>query len=197
MKKIITASKYLLVFAVAAAVAYFSALKVGAYINNKRLEQKKQAVEQNRKDFTKTILDKMQTLSIGDTLPDHRFEDLYRRPVYLSELLKGQTILIFFDPYCENCNEEMNAVNQAVTELREYEYFIFISGENPRLIEEIPELSELKSPVLYDHHREYIDRFKIFTFPFNIVIDKDRVVREIYGQALTPEEITRVIEHNR
>ena len=197
MNKVLTVSKYLLAFIVVVAVAYFSALKVGAYINNKRLEQKMRSAEERKKEFTNTLLDQMQTLKIGDTLPDHRFEDLYRRNVYLSELLRGWTFLIFFDPYCDNCNDEMYAVNHTVSKLKEYGYFIFISGENPRLIEEMPGLTDLKSPVLYDHHREFINRFKIFTFPFNIVIDTDLVVREIYGEALTPEEITRVIEHNR
>lgn len=196
MKKYISVSKYLLATAVVVLVGYFSALKVGAYINNKRLEQKQQAVEQKKKDFTEALLDHMQSLNIGDTLPDHRFEDLYRRPVYLSSLVRGQTILIFFDPYCENCNEEMNTVNRAVSTTREYEYFIFISGGNPRLIEEMPALAELKSPVLYDHNREYINRFKIFTFPFNVVIDKNLVVREVYGETLTPDEINRIIKNH-
>ncbi len=196
MKKYISVSKYLLATVIVILVGYFSALKVGAYINNKRLEQKQQAVEQKKKDFTDALLAHMQSLNIGDTLPDHRFEDLYRRPVYLSSLVQGQTILIFFDPYCENCNEEMNTVNRTLSTTREYECFIFISGGNPRLIEEMPALSELKSPVLYDHNREYINRFKIFTFPFNVVIDKNLVIQEIYGETLTPDEIKRIIKNH-
>ena len=72
-----------------------------------------------------------------------------------------------------------------------------ISPGNPRLIEEMPGLDGLHSPILYDHRAEYTSRFNIFTFPFNIIINQDLVISNIVTEPLTEEDIKKVIRENQ
>ena len=180
-----------------AAVGYFSAVKVGAYINNQKSAERKKAKEERKEAFTQQVLKDMGTIAVGDTLPDHLFEDLYHQPVRLSEIVGKKNILSFFTPQCDHCNDEMDAVKQYSSSPSHHSYFIMISPGNPRLIEEMPGLDGFHSPILYDHRAEYTSRFNIFTFPFNIIINQDLVISNIVTEPLTEEDIKKVIRENQ
>ncbi|MFZ5978996.1 MAG: peroxiredoxin family protein [Candidatus Zixiibacteriota bacterium] len=179
------------------AIGYFSAVKVAAYINHQKTAEREKINEEKKEALTQGILNKMGSIAVGDTLPDHVFEDLYRTPVRLSDIVREKTNLCFFAPECDYCNDEMETIKLNAPTPEEQEYFIMISPGNPRLIEEIPDLAGLTCPILYDHRAEYNNRLNIFTYPFNIVINEDLIVTDLILEPLSREDIIDIIEGNR
>ena len=183
--------------AAVAAVGYFSAVRVAAYINNQKTVEREKIRDEKRESLKQDILDKMGTITVGDTLPDHVFEDLDRNPVKLSDIVKRKTNLCFFAPQCDHCDGEMETIKKYAPSPSEQEYFVLISPGNPRLIEEMPGLTGLNSLILYDHRAEYNNLINIFTYPFNIVVNRNLVVTDLITEPLSGEDIIEIIEENR
>ena len=197
IKKIRQAIFYLVAIIVVAFLGYISATQVSAHLNSKKQDEHEQLKEKARQEYTESILNSMQTMAIGDTLPDFVFEDLNRQPRRLSDLVNNRTVISFFDPHCENCDEEMIKVRQAVANETEAGYFVFISSANPRLIEEMRGLVGLKSPVLYDHRAEFMRSYDIFTYPFNVIVDENLVIQDIIIDTLDESDLKKIINKNK
>lgn len=89
-----------------------------------------------RKEQTAAILDEMNTIKIGDKLPDHRFEDLESNLVWLSDLLAHKTLISFYHPSCDACVVDFEHMQRKCLESADYEYFLFISSTDPMMLAE-------------------------------------------------------------
>ena len=183
---------YIVITVVVCASAYFLGLQVADAMISSKQEQSAEEFYKGREKFTQEALSYLKGLSPGDTVPDHRFEDIKRESFQLSDLVNGPTAITFFDTECESCRTEMKEVSDIVRNNIEHNNFIFISASNPRLIEELVMAYSPQVPVLYDHRGAFILGFELHNFPFTIIVDKNLVVQEAIAAPLTSYDIKRI-----
>ena len=150
-----------------------------------------------RKRMTDQILNKMKTLEVGNTLRDHMFEDLEENKVPLSSMIHGNTMISIISPSCPSCIDELNQLKHTVHDSSDFKYFVFISSGNPRFLRDVRDSTNVPSLFLYDHRAEYLSIYNITTYPFNITVDSNLVVRNITSGAFLDDEIIDLIETNR
>jgi len=137
-------------------------------------------------------------LEVGDTLRDYVFEDIDRNPLRLSDLTSKITLLVFFQPDCSGCEMEIEDLNRTLRDSLDSRYFLFISPGNPRLIEDMKRDYHLHAPVLYDHRAAFTyGMYRIAAYPYNVVIDKDMVVKDIILGSLPEDELARIVDANK
>jgi peroxiredoxin len=168
------------------------ALQASKLVMAHRLE-KQTDTEAQRRELTDEILDDMNTIDIGDTLADHTFRDLHRNPIELTQLIKGKTLVLFFDPDCGNCELELEALQRVVTDETDCQSFLLISAGNPWLMEELKTKYHLCSPMLYDYKGQFTYGMHIYTYPFNVIIDENRVIHDIISGPLSESDLKQII----
>lgn len=127
-------------------------------------------------------------IHVGDTLPDHLFEDLSSTPVRLSSFVHCKAWLSFIEPSCDACLEELY---YSFSDSSAYElatHCVVISAGNPRYLADLR--SELDSPLvfLYDHRYSFLSQFGITVFPTNVLVDSNLVVLSVSQGTLLDNE---------
>jgi len=150
-----------------------------------------------RKLSNEIILSRMKTLKIGDTLDDHLFERISGDSVWLKELFCEKSVIIVVIPSCEGCHDEINELQQALRNPYDSKFFIFVSWQDPRLLEEMQKEMDIESPFLYDQETAYFSQFDITTSPFNIIVNKDGVVLDMLAGKMLKDEFQEIIDYNR
>lgn len=145
-----------------------------------------------RAEIQEAILREMGTLAIGDTLFNCVFTGLNLKPARLADWVTSRTLLSIVDPDCEVCTKEIEFLcNQLLPKTLENQV-LFLSAANPLLLSELQNAYAPVVRILFDYNREWIGRYRISTFPFNIVIDSHLVVQEIIAAQIVPEDLTRI-----
>ncbi len=143
-----------------------------------------QALLERREQNTKDILKEMESIQEGDTLPDYEFfETLESETVRLSSLVTRPTWLIFVQPDCPACLEELDHLQTYIEKGSKFEVIV-ISNSNPLDLIDLQKHYQLKSLILHDRNSTYIDVIKVFTFPFNVLIDSNLVIAKIVADQL-------------
>lgn len=163
------------------AVAYVVGVNAGKLFSQKR-----------RAEVHRSIVEKMDDMKIGDKLPDWTFENLTFQPERLSDHLYGKTLLIFVQPNCPGCLEDIERLSSIVTDSLLSRKVVFISGDNPRELMDLRDDFKLQSTILYDHERAYSWQLGVSTFPFHIVVGPDLVIERIIPATLIAEEIEEI-----
>ncbi len=171
---------------ITAGVAVFLGVNAGNLYNDWKAEEL-------RTETTNATLERMGTLNIGDTLPDHTFEYLDRSQVKLSELVKGNTLITFISPNCPNCDDQLEALSGAAPVEVQTQQVVLISPHNPRFLEEIQAKHNVIAPLLYDHRREYWSLLKINSYPINVFVNGDRQIQDILVGALVAEDFESLL----
>lgn len=147
-----------------------------------------------REEATQGILEHMQSINVGDTIPDYQFENLDNQQVRLSELISERTVLVFFDPYCHHCLVQLDSMELALGDSWAGEYIILISAAKLQDLQAVRDERNIRSWILWDRGDAYADMLNVFTKPFNIAIDADMVIHDIVAGPLTVSDIQRLVK---
>jgi peroxiredoxin len=150
--------------------------------------------DRSQGELTESIVTEMGTINVGDVLPDHVFEDLSRNPVSLSSALPAGGLVTFISPTCPSCQDQITDFAASVAQSEQAGRFVFISGENPRLLEELRDNHNLQAPILYDHHRVYWKQLNINSFPLNVFVDDQMVITDMIAGPLSAAEFSQVLQ---
>jgi peroxiredoxin len=147
---------------------------------------------------TAAILRKMGTIEVGDTLPNFPLEDIDGKMHKLSELVTDKTLITYLKPDCDACLEELERLRSVANGPDDYEHVILITSANPMHMFRIRKDYGLECVILYDDERYVGATLKIQTFPFNLVVNRDRAIEEIYAKQLMTDDYERLFEvvHN-
>lgn len=178
-------------------LALFFGAVAGSFIGKRITKQNELKLLQHRQEITEHLLTAMQTVEIGAKLPDHWFETLKEEPVLLSDVLKPGSIISVIHPDCGGCLEEIRNLTENVRDTAVLNGIVFISSGNPRILKEIVELTDLRCIVLYDHRAKWLGQFDISTFPFNIVVQEDLVIKDVYAGAFMDSDLKRLASLRR
>jgi peroxiredoxin len=150
-----------------------------------------------QKRTTRVELNRMQTLNIGDTLPDVRLEDLSGRSIDLASVIKHRrTAIAFVLPDCDACLFEMQRILKLSPDSIAQQHWVLVSSSNPRTLNDLKVERGLAMPVLYDHQNRLASRLRINSFPFNIVVDSQRVIISIFSGALLDDQVSQIASEN-
>jgi peroxiredoxin len=169
------------------ALAYFLGTAAGNYVSARKADR-------GRQEKTLDILKEMQNLAVGDTIPDHEFADLDGHSVRLSEWLAPVTVLTFFEPDCETCINEIIRLRTVISDTAQYRHFIFISTGARDQLAEVRTKAGVPLRILQDRDRAYTAYFGVFTFPFNLVVNKSRKVESVITGIPTTEDYGRILD---
>lgn len=167
--------------------AFILGTQAGNYANSQKTDKYVERRDEKRAE----ILKQMGTVQVGDILPNPVFIDLDGDEVHLQDIVDERTIVMYFEPDCQVCEDEIETIVQQVSGEQESRRFVLISAGDPARLMKLRDDYGLRSPILYDEDGFFAKRLKVFTFPFNLVVDKHLVIVDILTGGLTPDEVIR------
>jgi peroxiredoxin len=148
-----------------------------------------QAVEQ-----TASILRQMGTIEVGDTLPNFPFEDIDGKVRLLSEVVTDKTLITYVERGCDACLLQLERLKQAANGQADYDHILLIASANPVHMQKLRVDYGLGCVILYDEERRFGSLLKIQSFPFNLVVNRQRVIEAIHANVLLPNNYERFFE---
>jgi peroxiredoxin len=139
----------------------------------------------------------MGTVKLGDTLPNYSFEDIDGQRHLLSQLVTDRTIITYLKPDCDACLTELEHLRSAAVDSADFARVLLISTANPLNLQRLKADYGLGCRVLYDEERFFGSALNIQSFPFNLVIDRDRVILEIHANPLLKADYERLFSVGR
>jgi peroxiredoxin len=180
-----------------AAVTVCLAYVLGSQAGSLMVSKKERNSMHAREIQTKEILAHMQTIDVGDTLPDHTFVDLDMDSLRLSDVVCDRSVITVFDYHCSTCFAEIEEMNRAARDSVDFKYFTLVSSTNPLYLVELQEVHNIQCRIIYDKNRRYLDGLNISIYPFNIIVNKDMEIQRIVAGILTQEELEEIIDFNK
>jgi peroxiredoxin len=139
----------------------------------------------------------MGTVKLGDTLPNYSFEDIDGQRHLLSQLVTDRTIITYLKPDCDACLTELEHLRSAAVDSADFARVLLISTANPLNLQRLKADYGLGCRVLYDEERFFGSALNIQSFPFNLVIDRNRVILEIHANPLLKADYERLFSVGR
>ena len=193
MSRVLTALRYSFGIVLACGSGILLALALGSVIrSHTSVPATDTSDEQHR--MTAEILEKINTIEVGASLPDHLLADLRQEQVLLSNLVDQKTLIVFFDPDCGGCRVEMENLSQVLPLLPEDPPLIMISTADPNLIEDVRLEFGLPDSFLYDSDGEFTHSLELLAYPFNVIVDENMVVQDVIAGALAQQGLRRILE---
>lgn len=175
-------------------IALLLGILSGRFVGQKLNEHKDLENTKRQVRMTRLALSDMQTIEIGDTLPDFVFENLERKQVRLSGIIGSSIIVSIVQPECESCIDEIDYLAREVKDTAVLKRVVFISSGNPRLLEELARSTGIASLFLYDHRGAWISQFDINVYPFSIQVDDHLVIKNVFAGLLTRFDLQMAFE---
>jgi len=139
----------------------------------------------------------MGTIEIGDTLTNFPFEDIDGKVRLLSEVVTDKTLITYMERGCEACLVELERLKQAVNSHADYEHVLLITSANPVHMQKQRADYGLGCVILYDEERRFGSLLKISSFPFNLVVNRQRVIEAINTNTMRPDDYERFFNETR
>jgi peroxiredoxin len=169
------------------AVAYFLGVKAGNLVNAHRFRE-------SREKTTEALLNRMQTLRVGDTLSDHTFEDLKQQRTRLTDMVHGRTLLMFLSPDCSMCLDELENLRNAIADSSDFRHFVLISPDDRLDLLRAQELYDIPCPILWDRDNTYAGNLQINAQPFNVVVSGSLEIERLAAGPLSEKELREIVE---
>jgi peroxiredoxin len=182
MKKLRVIGIILAGVAVTAVLAYALGVKAANFIDKRKALQM-------RAEMTKGVLEKMGTgLGVGVPLPDGEFEDLTGAKVRLSDLACGKTLVVYVEPNCGHCVNQMKAMStQFVGDRRACG--IIVSNISIDGLHEFKDKYGIDCLLLSDIDSRYRKALNIMSFPSNFIVDRNLRIQDVVLGELKDDEI--------
>lgn len=142
----------------------------------------------SRKFITESLVRKMGTLEIGSPMPNALFLDERGERVRLSDAITSSAILMFVDPECGTCLEEIENLYAATRELELDEKVFLITRSQAAIGQWLDKRLLPDVIVLRDEDGSYHVSQNIEAIPFSIIVGPElRITEFISGVVLTSE----------
>jgi peroxiredoxin len=175
-------------------LAYVIGVQAAALFEKWHLSRNVDQYHAQASEQTAAILRKMGTIEIGDTLPNFPFEDIDGKVRLLSEVVTDKTLITYIKPDCDACLVELERLKQAANGQEDYEHILLITSANPVHMQKMRAEYGLGCVILYDEERRFGSLLKISSFPFNLVVNRQRVIETIHANTLLPDDYERFFE---
>lgn len=171
------------------AVAYFFGAQAGQFISSKKSDEwRKERDEQGQ-----YILKRVESLKVGQKLPNYFFYDIDGNFVELEKIVKSNCMISYILVDCPACDEQLATLTDLSKNTKIQISTILVSYENPFQLIKLKEQYQINFPILYDHGNQYGTNLDLYTYPFNILIDSGLVIRKLIPGQLLKEDYKEVI----
>jgi len=190
ISKLQRASLFVVAVIVTIGVAYVLGVGAAGIVQKYRMKK-------YRAEKTQEILEQMGSgLAIGVPLPDVDLEELNGNPVKLSQAVGDKSLVSFISPDCGACKITLGRIAETAGE-QDRGGFVLISDADPATLSRLQDSLNLQCRFLYDRGGDYKLQLGVYTFPFNVVVNKSLVIEEIIAGAPETGELEAIIEFNR
>ncbi len=176
------------------ALAYLIGTQSAEWMKEWNLSRHADTYRTQAAEQTAAVLRKMGTIKVGDTLGNFPLEDIDGKLHLLSELVTDRTLITYLKPDCDACLEELERLRNVAKGPDDYEHVILITSANPLHMQRLREDYGLGCEILYDNERQFGAALNIQLFPFNLVVNRDRLITEIHANKLMAEDYERLFE---
>ncbi|MCX6834879.1 MAG: redoxin domain-containing protein [candidate division Zixibacteria bacterium] len=186
-----------LIWVLAAAVvvlAYIIGVQAAALFEKWNLSRNADQYYAQAAGQTASILRQMGTIEVGDTLPNCPFEDIDGKVRLLSEVVTDKTLITYLERDCEACLLELERLKQAANSQADYDHILLITSANPVHMQKLRADYGLGCVILYDEERRFGSTLQISNFPFNLVVNRQRVIEAIHANILLSDDYKRFFE---
>ena len=174
-------------------IAYVLGVEAGDYLNERKRSQRR--IEGPRR--AAYTLERMGTVSIGDTLPNFQVEDIDGNWHTLKDLVVDYTVLTFIRPECDGCLLEMEQLQSSALMDVEFKYFLFISTANPLHTAQLRDKYGINSVFLYDNESAITRALNVMSYPFSLHLDRSLVITGVTDTWIDIREVERIISINK
>ena len=182
---------FFLVIVGVSSAAYFFGVEAASFLNSMRTETKK---KENLK-FRDLTLDKMQTIQIGERLPNHLFYELNGNMLELQKIrLQEVSIFTYATTECHFCDEQFEILSGFSADSTLMSRIWIVSPSNPFELFKLNKRFNNRFKILYDHDSQFCDNLKIMTFPFHIIVESDFVIKDIVVGQMGTNEIKEILK---
>lgn len=183
-RKVIIAVSLILVIA----VAYIFGVEAGQFIKS----SKESGYKSLRAKETPIILKKMNSVNIGDKLPNYYFYDIDGNFVELKQIINSKTLFVFFSHDCSACMDELELLNKMTSDSLVSLKLVLISDSNPFDLMRLKKHMGLPFQIIYDHGRIYNAVTRVASTPFNFIVNSDLSIEAIYPGQLFETDIQQI-----
>ncbi|MCX6834949.1 MAG: redoxin domain-containing protein, partial [candidate division Zixibacteria bacterium] len=178
-------------------LAYVIGVQAAALFEKWNLSRNADQYHAQAAEQTASVLKQMGTIEVGDTLPNFPFEDIDGKVRLLSEVVTDKTLITYIKPDCDACLAELERLKQAATSQTDYEHVLLVSSSNPVHMQKLRAEYGLGCVILYDEERRFGSLLKISSFPFNLVVNRQRVIKAIHANVLLPDDYEQFFDEAR
>jgi peroxiredoxin len=179
------------------ALAYVIGAQAAKWLEQWNVDRHADEYRAHAAEQTAAILRKMGTIKVGDTLPNFSFEDIDGKLHRLSEVVTDKTLITYVQPDCDACLVELERLKQAAKNQDDYDHVLLITSANPLHLQKLRADYGLGCVILYDDERRFGSTLKIQSFPFNLVVNRSRVILAIHANTLFPDDYEQFFEETR
>ena len=149
---------------------------------------------QRQKAMTEAFEQKNDAIKIGNRWPDILLQNLEGDWIATSSIIHDTTLIVFFEPGCEACEVELDALGEFLTGEEKLPRVVLLSDGHPLDIAQIKKARGIRSPILIDRGRELSLKMEGMIYPMNFMISPDLTIVSIVAGRLTRDEIRELLQ---
>ncbi len=174
-----------------AIAAYFFAVEAAGLLNFIQTDSRKK--ERNR--LRELAVSKMDNIKVGTVLPNYFFYDLESHFTELHKMKPQRTMIVcYITTDCHACEQQLEILEDFSGQNNSGASILLLSPSNPFNLFELRDKLEKKFVILYDHGGYFRNILKISTYPFNIVVDSNFVIKKLVPGRLEKNEIADLLQ---
>jgi peroxiredoxin len=148
---------------------------------------------QRKLEMTNEIVNANFVLSSGNKWPDVALQNLEGEWVSFAELLQNNTLLIFMQPGCDACEEELDALKGLLSDNESSSRVILVSNAYPLELATLRKARSIRSTILIDRSGDLFGQFSAIVYPLNIVIGRDMRIMSVNAGQLSRQQVDSLL----
>ncbi|MCX6835314.1 MAG: hypothetical protein NTW07_09325, partial [candidate division Zixibacteria bacterium] len=112
-------------------------------------------------------------------------------------VVTDKTLITYLERGCDACLLQLQRLKQVAGGSDDYEHILLITSANPVHMQKLRAEYGLECVILYDEERRFGSMLKISSFPFNLVVNRQRVIEAVHANILLPDDYERFFEAAR
>jgi peroxiredoxin len=102
-------------------------------------------------------------------------------------------LISFFASACDACLTEISNAALVCDENETLDNVILISAESISRLRRVRDEYSLSNTFLYDYEGEFSKELKIDNFPFNIIVDPEMTIHQVFSGVIPPTELENIV----
>jgi len=147
-----------------------------------------------REKLTKSFVGANFILGSGNRWPDATLQSLDGEWLSFSEVISDNTLLIFIQPGCAACEEELDALGELLSDGQTSSRIILVSNAYPLELATLRRKRSIQSTILIDRAGDLYGQFSSLVFPLNVLLGRGLKILSVNAGQLSRHEIDSLLD---